>query len=107
MMLLVALLFTLRLFPAEPVQEIPADPSKGFHWPYFLVMPSKPVQPTFLVVEPNNSGTGKDDHAFHKEMARKAILRSISSSAFQNLGSPYLVPAFPRPASQWQYYTQE
>src|SRR5215472_6520300 len=38
-------------------------------------------------------------------MAHKAILRSISNLAFRNLGLPYLVPAFPRPASKWQYYT--
>jgi pimeloyl-ACP methyl ester carboxylesterase len=105
MLLLMAVLFISRLFAAEEVREFPADPAKGFHWPYFLVVPAQPVCPTFLVVEPNNSGTGKDDPAFHNEMARKAILRSTSNAAFRKLGFPYLVPAFPRPASQWQYYT--
>ncbi len=105
MLLLLAMLFTSCLFAAEEVRETPADPAKGFHWPYFLAVPAQPVRPTVLLVEPNNSGTGKDDPAFHKEMARKAILRSISNPAFLNLGLPYLVPVFPRPASQWQYCT--
>ena len=105
MPLLFAVLFAWSLFAAEEVREIPADPANGFSWPYFLALPAQPVRPTVLLVEPNNSGTGKDDPAFHKEMARKAILRSISNPAFRNLGLPYLVPAFPRPASQWQYYT--
>lgn len=105
MRLLIAVLFSSCLFAAEDIREIPADPANGFHWPYFLAVPTQPVRPTVLLVEPNNSGTGKDDPVFHKEMARKAILRSISDPAFRNLGLPYLVPAFPRPASQWQYYT--
>ncbi len=105
MLLLVAVLFTSGVLPAEEVREISADPAKGFHWPYFLFVPAQPVRPTFLVVEPNNSGTATDDPAFHKEMASKAIIRSISSPAFRSLGLPYIVPAFPRPRSQWQYYT--
>jgi len=105
MLLLRALLFTSCLFAAEEVREIPPDPAKGFHWAYFLAVPAQPVRPAILLVEPNNSGTGKDDPAFHKEMAHKAILRSISNPAFRNLRLPYIVPAFPRPASQWRYYT--
>lgn len=105
MPLFLAVWFASCAFAAAEVQEIPANPGKGFHWPYFLVVPAQPAQPTFLVVEPNNSGTGKDDPLFHKEMAKKAIVRSTSDAAFRKLGLPYLVPAFPRPLSQWTYYT--
>lgn len=103
--LLLVLLFSGALVASEDIQEVAADPAKGFHWPYYLVVPSAPVTPTFLVVEPNNSGTGKDDPQFHQERARTAITRRASDASFRKLGSPYLIPAFPRPMTQWKFYT--
>ena len=105
MLLLLVLPLASGLCAAVEVREIPANPALGFHWPYLLVVPAQPVRPTFLVVEPNNSGTGSDDQAFHVQMAHKAIERSTSEPGFQQLGLPYLVPVFPRPRAQWKYYT--
>ena len=103
MLLLLLLVLAPGVCAAIEVREIPANPSAGFHWPYLLVVPDKPVLPTFLVVEPNNSSTGSDDYEFHLQMARKGILRSASHPGFQQL--PYLMPVFPRPRANWKYYT--
>ena len=105
MFVLLVLLFAYGLCAAVEVREIPANPALGFHWPYLLVVPAQPVRPAFLVVEPNNSSTGSDDYSFHLQMAHKAILRSTSDPGFKQLGLPYLMPVFPRPRTQWKYYT--
>jgi hypothetical protein len=85
--LFLVLLLAPGLRPPVAVRDIPANPGLGFHWPYLLVTPSQPVRPTIRL------------------MGHKAIVRSSSQPGFQQLRLPYLVPAFPRPRSQWKYYT--
>ena len=86
--------------------RIEADSTKGFHWPYYLVVPSQMVRPVVLLVEPNNSGTISDDQTFHDGRARSLIENRARDVTVQRFGSPILVPTFPRPASDWQMYTQ-
>ena len=55
--------------------RIPADPAKGFLWPYYLSVPSTLVRPAIILVEPNNSGTTSDDQWFHDEHSKSTITR--------------------------------
>ena len=85
--------------------RIPADPAKGFLWPYYLSVPSTLVRPAIILVEPNNSGTTSDDQSFHDRRARSTITSRASDPGVRRLGSPILVPTFPRPESHPLIYT--
>ncbi|MBM3789080.1 MAG: hypothetical protein FJW35_01885, partial [Acidobacteria bacterium] len=86
--------------PNAPLVKVEANPSKGFHWPYYLYKPATVVTPAVLFVEPNNTGTVSDDQSVHDTAAYNLI---NNKKAWANdLGTPYLVPAFPRPA--WDIY---
>lgn len=91
------------------VVRVEAQPSKGFLYPYYLYVPpelwsmkGKKEQQTFLVL-PNNTGKPDDSFAVHDEHARRATedLRRLGS----NLKVALLMPAFPRPQSDWRIYT--
>jgi dienelactone hydrolase len=74
--------------------ERPAAPARGFHWPYFLYVPTE-ARAGHLLVAPNNTGFGTDDPgtigaASSCEVRRQAPLAD-------KLGAPLLVPLFPRP----------
>lgn len=68
-------------------------------------MPKNPVKPAFILVEPNNMGRSNDDPNVHENDARTIIGARISDSDFKKLGSPILIPAFPRPKTNWKLYT--
>lgn len=70
---------------------------KGFHWPYYLFVPAHVESPATLLVETNNTGTWSDDPWVHEESAL-TLLRRRSAFATE-IGSPLLVPVFPRPMS--------
>ncbi|MGA7991155.1 MAG: hypothetical protein WCC53_06980, partial [Thermoanaerobaculia bacterium] len=79
---------------AERVSEQPAAPEKGFHWPYLLYVP-KALRAGHLLVVPNNTGYTTDD----VEMIRAATSCEVRRQAAlaDTLGTPLLVPLFPRP----------
>ena len=54
---------------------VPANPSAGFNYPYYLLIPKShsEFEKQYLVVETNNSGVSYD-LALHTEKTRKAIL---------------------------------
>ncbi len=83
------------------IQKIPANPAKGFHWPYYLSIPDEDliIPSTVLEVAPNNSGGGNDDPAFHDSAA--CDLTKMLSPWPVALHSPLLVPTFPRPHRDW------
>ncbi len=85
------------------LHKIPANPAKGFSWPYYLYVPQTLKNPAVFFVQPNNTGTSNDDPAVHDNSAKSLI----QSTAFwaDNLGSPYLIPVFPRPATLAVGYT--
>ncbi len=94
-------------FTKDTLVKISAAPEKGFNFGYYLSVPGnvrKDLHPS-LYVEPNNTGTANDDLAFHDASARRFIERSYSHGIAVRLGSPMLVPIFPRPESRWQEYT--
>jgi dienelactone hydrolase len=89
------------------VRYVAADPAAGFRSGYYLYLPHAPRRDATgqatLLVQPNNSGRTTDDIAVQRRDAwwtgfeRKRIA--------DRLGTPLLVPVFPRPASAWQVYT--
>jgi len=90
----------------EGFLRVEANPSKGFRWPYYLGIPPALKTPTVLLVEPNNSNYQSDDLNWHDQMARQwAYSRSISGELGE-LGSPFLMPSFPRPATPSGFFTQ-
>jgi pimeloyl-ACP methyl ester carboxylesterase len=56
------------------------------------------------MVEPNNTGYTSDDQSVHDRAA--ASLINAKKAWADDLGVPYLVPTFPRPATNWKVYTQ-
>jgi len=91
------------------VVRVEARPSKGFLYPYYFYVPpelwsekGKNVKLTLLVL-PNNTGKTDDDFAAHDAYARRNIedLRRLGS----NLKVALLMPAFPRPNTDWRIYT--
>lgn len=89
------------------VRHVAADPSAGFSSGYYLYLPHA-IQPdasgqATLLVQPNNSGTTTDDIAVQR---RDAWWTGFERRRIADrLGTPLLVPVFPRPASAWQIYT--
>jgi len=85
------------------LSKIPANPSNGFSWPYYLYIPATIKNPAVLLVQPNNTGSVNDDPAVHDASARTLIEGTRYWA--DELGSPYLIPTFPRPASLPVGYT--
>ena len=92
------------------LEKFEADSAKGFYWPYYLYVPGSLQTPdrqgekTYLWVEPNNTGYPSDDYQVH-DNAAKMIAKGWSQMA-ESLGTPLLVPTFPRPETEWWVLTQ-
>lgn len=84
--------------------KVEANPAKGFQWPYYLTVPSSVKTPTVLLVAPNNTGKSSDDQNVHDKAALELIVFMATWSR-PALGSPILVPTFPRLASHALIYT--
>jgi len=95
---------------SEPIENIEkgrpvyveAKPNKGFNYGYYYYIPNNVTSATYLLVEPNNTGTVSDVIEFHDERASRIIQNQRSWA--DNLGVALLVPVFPRPANNWQMY---
>jgi hypothetical protein len=88
--------------------EVPAEPAKGFHFPYLLFIPESAAAKRYeyLLVEPNNTGNVSDDFEVHRNAAvHLARDSSVGNFVARKLGVPLLVPIFPRPASNDRLYT--
>ncbi len=83
---------------------IPADSKKGFEWPYYLYVPTAVRTPTVLLVEPNNSGTTQTDASKDDKLAADLVVNQKYRA--DDLGSPFLVPTFPRPRAHPDVDTQ-
>ena len=77
--------------PVGPL-EFPANPEKGFKWPYFLYVPSK-VSGNHLLVMPNNTGRF-NDFSVIKQRTLEYMQGKLSWA--DKLEVPLLVPVFPR-----------
>lgn len=90
--------------------KIEANPSKGFAYPYFLYVPKalheknqKTKMIHKLLVLPNNSGKANDDFSFHEADVQRRIKNNRGIA--DRLGVAILMPAFPRPGTDWKIYT--
>ena len=80
----------------------PANPGQGFSYPYYLFIPPGVDASTVLVVEPNNTGTSDNNFAVHDTAASNLITSRMTFAG--DMRSPFLVPVFPRPDSNWWVY---
>jgi len=83
------------------ITKVPANPDKGFHWPYYLSVPNVLNDPTLLFVVPNNSGNDAYDHILHDVRAREEIYWQTGNIHTWGLNTPLLVPTFPRYLGQY------
>ena len=83
---------TPRPTPVGPI-EVPADPEKGFNWPYLFYIPSN-VGSNHLLLVSNNTGCRDNDFNAHRNSAQGAMNSRISWA--NELGVPLLVPILPR-----------
>ena len=87
--------------------HVKANPNAGFSFPFYVFVPEAigGGKKVYLLVEPNNTGTGSDDLEVHRESALRLVSSSYPNRIARSLGSPLLVPVFPRPRTNWQAYT--
>ncbi len=83
--------------------EQPADPPR-YWWPYLLFRPTsltsvnpKPSGVPTLLVAPNNSGWPIDDVKLLRASAKCELRDSSILGVADGLGTPVLMPLFPRP----------
>lgn len=90
--------------PAE-AKLIPADPKRGFQFPYLLRLPPAggPDALPFLLVEPNNSGHVSNDFQEHIDAALALAKQGLGGDVARRLGVAFFMPVFPRPPD---LYTQ-
>ena len=79
---------------ATRTSERPAAPALGFHWPYLLYVPAKPLA-GHLLVAPNNTGFSSEDLDLIRASSSCEVRRQATLA--DKLGAPLLVPLFPRP----------
>lgn len=92
----------------EQIVRIPANPAKGFNYPYYLWIPPDVKQDTYVMVESNNTGSPSDILDFHEESVKKNQLRGQTGGQLSGmLHIPMLMPVFPRPMSQGMVYTHD
>lgn len=90
------------------LQLIPADPEKGFNFPYFLFLPEEGLNSNKItfIIEPNNTGFVADNIDEHIDAAKQQARSSqIGNYLSHKLNYPLLVPAFPRSEENWKVYT--
>lgn len=87
-------------------ETVPANPPKGFHYPYILRVPDAPAYRA-LLVEPNNTGQVSDDLQVHADAALELSQGGLGAYVSRTLKVPYLMPIFPRPQADWKAYTHQ
>jgi len=93
---------------------VPAMPEGGFHWPYFLVLPSDMHRQAneghrrYLVVDVNNTGPGGSaPETIARTRAELELGEQVSMKLAEELWSPLLIPAIPRPVITYRYGGEE
>ena len=96
-----------RMNASHNLVVVEARPDRGFRYPYVLRIPRdhRAGERSFLLVEPNNTGTVSDDFNMHLEAAKETSSKAIGAFIACTENLPLLVPVFPRPETQWQIYT--
>jgi hypothetical protein len=84
------------------ITKVPANPDKGFCWPYYLSVPNVLSDPTLLFVVPNNSGYDAYDPILHDVRARDEFYWQVGNIHTWGLNTPVLVPTFPGTGQYFQ-----
>jgi hypothetical protein len=94
-------------FSGNDIIQVKASAQAGFNFPFYLYVPTtaEKDQKVHLLVEPNNTGKTSDDLEVHQERALRLVSKNYPNKIAKSLGSPLLVPVFPRPSTNWQAYT--
>jgi hypothetical protein len=78
-----------------------ADSGQGYWWPYLLIRPASPKLPgaDTLLVLPNNAAFATQDLDVLRAIAQCSLLDNgdINLELAKSLGTPILIPLFPRP----------
>lgn len=89
---------------------VPAMPERGFHWPYFLVLPSDAQRQAnaghrrYLVVDINNTGPGNSlPETIALTRSEVAQGEQVSMKLAEELWAPLLIAAIPRPVITYRY----
>lgn len=84
-----------------------ARPDSGFNFEYFIYLPKglRSHTSNYLLIETNNSGTNDSIEHHEKGAEHAASKSSVGNYVSRKLQIPLLVPVFPRPATNWAYYT--
>lgn len=87
-----------RAPPTEPIL-VGARPRCGFQYPYYLSVPEgfEDAEQRPILVEPHNVGEQIECFSDHLELARQRIESGSGRRIAEELGSPFLIPVFPRP----------
>lgn len=91
------------------VRHFSADPSEGYLSDFYVYVSPAAKEAVragalaTLLIQPNNSGTNSDDIDVHRKDAWWTTFGR--SRVADELGVVLLVPAFPRPATDWKVYT--
>lgn len=112
----IKIMFVTSLYPImqnngqRQVIYMPANPSKGFYWPYFITIPSDQTKnenagkKRFLMVESNNTGVTDDYNTCINETKDYAASYQTNSLYIaERLWTPTLIPVFPRPIIDYTY----
>jgi hypothetical protein len=94
-------------FTGNDIIQVKANAQAGFNFPFYLFVPKTVDKDhkVHLLVESNNTGTTSDDLEVHQEKALSLVSKNYPNRIAGSLGSPLLVPVFPRPKINWQAYT--
>jgi len=94
-------------FAGNDIIQVKANAQAGFNFPFYLFVPKAidKDQKVYLLVESNNTGTTSDELEVHQEKALHLVSKNYPNRIARSLGSPLLVPVFPRPRTNWQAYT--
>ncbi len=93
-------------FDAPVFFKMTEKPDLGYNYPYLLYLPTSiKGKESRLLVEPNNTGTTSDDFELHLSRATRLITRSYPREIADGLGTPLLIPVFPRPRAIANTYT--
>lgn len=90
---------------------IEPDPEAGFEYPFYIYAPQQVTtgdgDAAPVLVEPANSGETTDDMEVHRSAGERLVEGGLPREIADELGSPLVVPVFPRPESDpvdWTHY---
>ena len=98
-----------QLYGTNETIRIDPQPDLGFYYPYYLFIPdnTRTNAATYMLVEPNNTGTRTDDFTIHEQKAKTTLERGYPNQIANRMGIPLLIPVFPRSNAQPLLYIHE